>query len=115
MKENLPKAVQDCHDLLRWMIPELDHFPRVRRFSLGERLESGLLAVLEWLVEAAYAREKSMLLARANQRLAVVRHLWRLCHELGVISQKKYLHGAELMVQLGRQIGGWLRASKAAP
>ena len=49
-----PRAVQACHELLAWLIPLLDHFPRARRFTLGERLESSLLAMLEDLVRAAY-------------------------------------------------------------
>ncbi|WP_058555696.1 four helix bundle protein [Thiohalocapsa sp. ML1] len=75
----VPPAVQLCHELLAWLIPLLDQFPRTRRFTLGERLEGGLLFVLENLVDAAYARDKREALARANRRLAVVRHLWRLC------------------------------------
>ena len=49
----VPRAVQSCHDLLAWLIPCLDDFPRVRRFTLGERLETTLLQVLEGLVKAA--------------------------------------------------------------
>ena len=33
------QAVQACHELLLWRIPQLDKFPRVRRFTLGERIE----------------------------------------------------------------------------
>jgi hypothetical protein len=50
-----PKAVQDCHKLIVWMIPQLDKFPRPRRFTLGERLENRLLLVLELLVYATYS------------------------------------------------------------
>ena len=35
MRETVPKAVQDCHDLLRWLIPHLDKFPRARRLGVG--------------------------------------------------------------------------------
>jgi hypothetical protein len=35
----VPQAVQSCHELLLWLIRQLDKFPRVRRFTLGERLE----------------------------------------------------------------------------
>jgi len=42
-QNTLPKVVQDCHVLLIWLIPLLDNFPRNRRFTLGERLESGML------------------------------------------------------------------------
>ena len=78
----LPKVVQNCHNLMIWIVPLLDDFPRNRRFSLGKRLEDGLFEVLEYLVEAAYTRTKHELLRRANLRLAVVRHLWRMAHEL---------------------------------
>ena len=42
MKDTTPQAVLSCHELLRWLVPHLDKFPRVRRFTLGERLESTL-------------------------------------------------------------------------
>ncbi|MBI4003060.1 MAG: diversity-generating retroelement protein Avd [Nitrospira defluvii] len=105
-----PQAVQSCHELLLWLIPQLDKFPRVRRFTLGERIEAGLLEVLELLVEAAYSRKKEASLRRANLQLEVVRHLWRLAHELKVMATRRYEHGATLMDDLGRQIGGWLRS-----
>ena len=113
--ERTPRAVQACHELLAWLIPLLDQFPRSRRFTLGERLETGLLAVLEALVEAAYSRDKRAALARANLRLAVNRHLWRPALELKVINLKRYEHGAKLIDDLGRQIGGWLRSQDDAP
>ena len=112
MSNKTPQAVQSCHALVRWLIPQLDKFPRLRRFTLGERLESALLAVLELLVEAAYTRNKQAALQRANLRLEVVRHLWRLAHELEAVSTRRYGHGAELMDDLGRQIGGWLRSTR---
>lgn len=39
MPATVPQAVQSCHELLLWLIPQLDKFPRVRRFTLGERIE----------------------------------------------------------------------------
>jgi hypothetical protein len=78
---------------------------------LGERLEDGLLDVLELLVEAAYTRNKEAPLRRANLRLEVVRHLWRLAYELKTIATRQYEHGAKLIDELGRQIGGWLRST----
>ncbi|MDG4585146.1 MAG: hypothetical protein P9E67_13840 [Candidatus Competibacter sp.] len=36
-RDSVPRAVQACHELLAWLIPPLDLFPRARRFALGER------------------------------------------------------------------------------
>lgn len=110
-KENrqLPVAIEDCHQLLAWIIPKLDDFPRARRFTLGEKLERLLMEVLENLLDAAYQRGdgKRRALSYANRKLAVARHLWRLGFELKSCSFAAYHHGAGLMVDLGRQIGGW--------
>ncbi len=112
-RQNTPKAVQDCHDLLAWIIPQLDKFPRLRRYTLGERIEDALLDVLEKLITAAYSRTKQDSLQSANRRLDIVRHLWRLGHTLKVVSTRSYEHGVRLMLELGRQIGGWQQASRA--
>ena len=113
-KTDTPQAVQACHELLAWLIPLLDDFPRSRRFTLGERLESGLLNVLEALVEAAFSHDKKPSLSRANRQLEVNRHLWRLALELKTINLKRYEHGIRQMDDIGRQIGGWLRAQATA-
>ena len=107
-----PQAVESCHAFLKWLIPQLDKFPRSRRFTLGERLESCFLEILGLLVEAAYSARKQGPLGEANRRLAVARHLWRLCFELEVIPMRRYQHGAEAMNDIGRQIGGWLKAAR---
>lgn len=109
-----PQAIQSCHELLLWMVPQLDKFPRARRFTLGARLETGLLEVLELLIEAAYSREKSSLLRDANRKLELIRHLWRLAHGLALINTRRYEHGARLFDDLGRQLGGWLKSAGGA-
>jgi len=105
--------VESCHQLLLWLVPQLDKFPRSRRFTLGGNLESVLLSVLELLIAAAYHRRKEGLLDEANRKLAVVRHLWRLAMELKAVSPKSYEHGAKLIVELGNQIGGWMKHEKS--
>lgn len=77
-RERVPTTaavVRSCHDLLTWLIPRLDDFPRNRRFTLGAQLEQGVLNQLRLLVEAAYTHEKDPLLRRANLDLEVLRHL----------------------------------------
>lgn len=77
MQNQTPQAVQAAHELLVWLIPQLDKLPRARRFTLGEHLEAGVLAILERLIEAAYTRDKEQALQQANLRLDIVRYLWR--------------------------------------
>lgn len=106
-----PKAVEDCRDILLWLIPHLDKLPKNRRYTIGEKLENRLLNVLENLVAATYSSNKRPQLQKANLDLEISRHLWRLCHDFRVISHKSYAHGSKLMIELGKQIGGWYRAT----
>ena len=46
MTDKTLQAVQACHALLVWVIPQIDQFPRVRRFTIGERIERSLLELL---------------------------------------------------------------------
>jgi hypothetical protein len=113
-KPKTPQAVQACHDLLLWIIPHLDKFPRSRRFTLGVQIENSLLNVLENLVDAAYSQQKQNALRQANRQLEINRHLWRLAYELQVIPIKSYEHGIKLMNDVGRQVGGWLQSCQNA-
>ncbi|MDZ7621121.1 MAG: hypothetical protein U5O69_01285 [Candidatus Competibacteraceae bacterium] len=38
-----------------------------------------------------------------------MRHLWRVSQSLKSLPTKQYAHGAGLLEELGRQIGGWRR------
>lgn len=111
MKHRTPQAVQACHDCLLWIVPQLDKFPRKRKYTLGNRIELDLLDVLSQLLTAQYQRNNAPALAQANGALAVIRHLWRLAFELKLMAVKQYRYGSELLLNLGTQIGGWYKHS----
>ncbi len=92
-------AVEGCYQLVLWLIPVLDNLPRRQKFQLGDRLQTTALLVLETLIEAAYTRDRSALLQKANLELEKLRFWIRLAH-------------ARLIDDLGRQVGGWLRAQQ---
>lgn len=62
------------------------------------------------LLWTAYQRHKAASLSTANLALEVARHLRQIAHDLGAIPLKCYAHGAKLMDDLDRQIGGRLRS-----
>ncbi len=110
-KPSTPRAIEDWHGLMEWLLPLLDHFPRTRRFTLATRIENLLLEVLELLIEAAYTTQKHAPLSQANRKLELLRHLWRLSYRLRYINMKRYEHGVRLIDEPGRQIGGWLKSA----
>ena len=85
----LPRVIDDCHGLLKWLMLLLDKFPRSWRFTPGEHLASGLLAVLEECIDAAYSKHKRAQLNNANRRLSTIRHLWRPACELWIVPRQR--------------------------
>jgi hypothetical protein len=65
-------------DLLLYLIPQLNKFPRDQKFVLGDRIETKLLDVQEDCLRAYYGRDKRGHLLEANLQLKVARHLVRL-------------------------------------
>ena len=98
------------HDLLLYLVPQLNRFPREQKFVLGDRIEVKLLEVQESCLRAYYGRDKRPHLLEANLTLEVTRHLIRLAHALRYFSNHTYGVISEKVDVVGRMIGGWLRS-----
>jgi hypothetical protein len=91
-------------DLLVYLIPQLNKFPRDQKFVLGDRIETKLLDVQEFCLRAYYSRERRGHLLEANLQLEVARHLVRLAnalklfsnHTYGVLAESRATHAAQV-------------------
>lgn len=102
------------YQFILWLIPVLNGLPRSQKFLLGDRIQSTALEVLDQLIEAAYSRERVGLLRRANLSLEKLRFWMRLSKDLRLLDFKRYEFAARCIDDVGRQVGGWLRANKAS-
>ena len=102
-----------CHDLLRWLVPCVQEFPRAQRHLLAQRVLDTAFDVQEAVVRARKAepRTRGEALRRGDVLLETLRTQWRLAHELRYISPGQYEHGARLMAEIGRMLGGWRKAT----
>ena len=110
MKREGPDAITITYDLLLWAIPILAKFPRDQRFLLGDRIESGLLDILEGLIDARYSKEKAELLRKANLGIEKQRFLFRLAKDLKYLSLRRYKFVSEKLDETGRLVGGWIKS-----
>lgn len=113
MKPELP-AVQKAYDLTKELLIRVAKFPRSYKFTLGDRMVLTALNILESLVEAAYSQDKPRLLHSANLQVERLRFLLRLSCNIGSISNNGYAYVAEMLNELGKQIGGWIKQTKGA-
>jgi hypothetical protein len=65
MDEELP-VIRAAHEFVVWLIPKIGKFPRDLRFTVGEKIERQSLAVLEGLIRARYARQRTPMLDAVN-------------------------------------------------
>lgn len=107
-------AVEAMYQFVLWLVPVLDGMPRSQKFLLGDRIQTTAMDVLDHLIEAAYSRERAVLLRRANLGLEKLRFWMRMAKDLKLIDFKRYEHAARSIDDVGRQVGGWLKSNRPA-
>ncbi len=112
MQKELP-IIQQTYDLILWYVPHLNKLPRDHRFTLGERVITGLYDLLEQLILARYEKKKIERLEAVNSKLDVLRHQTRLLKDLSLIDPRRYAYAANLINEIGKSLGGWIRQQKA--
>ena len=107
-------VVTKMYDYVLWLLPNSAQFSRAHRYTLGTRMENAALEALELLVEAGYAHYKRDLLQRANRRLESLRFLMRLAKDLKLISPGSYEFSARALVEIGSEVGGWIKQQRTS-
>jgi hypothetical protein len=96
-------------DLLTWLLPATNHFPRAHRHSFTRRLLDAAFDLRERLEEANLRRggDRVERLQAADEALARVRCYLRLAQQWGWLSGGQYEHVARMVAEVGRLLGGW--------
>jgi hypothetical protein len=106
---NVPPIITKVYDVLMWLLPQIEKFPRVHRYILGKRLEEQLYELLDLTIDAAYTRDKHRILIQANLLLEKLRYTVRLCKDMKFINLKKYEYLSKQFMEIGKMIGGWIK------
>ena len=101
-------------DLLSWLIPVTNSFPRSLRHSFTQRLLDSAFDLRERLEEANVRRGNRRIqrLILADESLAKVRVYLRLAMRWGWLSQGQYEHVSLMVVEIGKLLGGWQKVTK---
>lgn len=111
-RQNAP-VVEKMYQFLTWLIPTVEKFPRSQKFTLGDRIQTAALDVLDGLIEASYRRDRQQVLTQTNLRIEKLRFLFRLALDLRCIDMRRYEHAARNLDEIGRMVGGWIKANHA--
>ncbi len=102
-------------DLLEWLLPKSERFPRAYRATLTLRLMNAALDLQEALAsaEARTGRGRLAALRDADAALGRLRIYLRLVHRWHWLTDGQYAHAGQLVGEIGRLLGGWLKSTKA--
>jgi hypothetical protein len=104
--------VTKMYDLVKYLIPVVNRFPRDYKFTLGDRITQLVLDLLEHYVEAYYAtnrQTKINLLVQNNLKLERLRFLIRLAHDFRLFSNQRFGYINAAVDEVGRMSGGWIK------
>ena len=103
------------YDLLTWLLPATNHFPRAHRHTVTRRLLDAAFDLRERLEEANLRHGTAGMerLALADEALARVRLYLQLAARWGWFSDGQYEHVATIAAEVGRLLGGRQRASRS--
>lgn len=104
------------YDLLKWLLPKAERFPKLYRSTVTQRLMSAALDFQEALFDAhsADGKIRRRYLRQADSHLNKVRLYLRLTHEWGWLSLGQYEHVSRMVAEIGRLLGGWIKQATQA-
>lgn len=107
------EAITKTYDLVVWSANHVAKFPRAHKFTLGDRLQMRQNELIELLIRAKYTRERESMLRDANLSVELLRFQFRMAKDLKCLSVDSYGYAAKALNEIGRLIGGWIKASVA--
>jgi hypothetical protein len=101
-------------DLLAWLLPKSEKFPRPYRFTVTQRMMDCALDVQDRLCEAQYKKgqKRQEILVNADAALHRLRVYLRLAHHWHWLNDGQYRHVSDMIAEIGRMLGGWLKQNR---
>jgi hypothetical protein len=100
-------------DLLAWLLPKAERFPRVYRQTVVQRMMEAALDFQEALFDAQSqgGSTRQRHLRQADAALNKLRLYLRLAHRWRWLNDGQYKHVSAMVAELGRLLGGWMKAN----
>lgn len=89
--------------------------PKKDKYTIGERLQNSILDMIEQIILAGYSSSKEskvVYLKKAMVKLDLIKMFVRLAYSVKAIPLKKYTDTEEILIEIGKMLGGWIRSLK---
>lgn len=99
-------------DMLAWLLPKTETFPKTYRFTLSQRLMDSALDFQEaiFAAQSQLGTTRQKHLRTADAHLNSLRLYLRLVHRWKWINDGQYKHASAMVAEIGRLLGGWIKS-----
>ena len=99
------------YDLLQWLLPKSERFPKIYRTTLTQRIMDAALDLNEAIGYAisAQGRAREQRLRQADAALTHLRVYLRLAFDWRWLNLSQYEHVSRIVAEIGRLLGAWLK------
>ncbi|PJE69494.1 MAG: hypothetical protein COU98_01780 [Candidatus Staskawiczbacteria bacterium CG10_big_fil_rev_8_21_14_0_10_38_10] len=92
----------------------LPNFAKDSRYTLGSKVDSLFLGVIEEIIKASSSdkTEKLIFLKIASVKLDLLKFFLQISWEIKSLGNKKYILLSEKINEIGKMLGGWIKSLK---
>jgi len=103
------------HDLLNWLTPHLEGWPRPQRFLLARQVMESATQFYRLILRARKVKgaARAAALVEADAELEMLKSMLRLGQERQYMSLRQYEYISGVLLDIGKQLGGWRSATES--
>ena len=109
------KTLEKLSDMIEYAYPLLAQFPKSEKFTLAADIKHIMLDALRYCVKVGKKKSKKTALYDLDVEIATLKRFIRLSYNLKFISMHQYKVWSEKVSEIGKMIGGMIRAENQEP
>ena len=108
------KILQKTYDMILYGNQCLHQFPKYEKYVLAADIRRSMYTLLQLIIRANKKYYKKTTLQEIDIELETLRTLIRLASDnsLRYLPLKKYEHWSKQLNEIGKMLGGWIKATK---
>ena len=111
---DLERDIQKLTEVYKLWHEYFPCFPKSSRYTLGVKIDSLFLGVIEEIIKASSSdkTEKLIFLRVASVKLDLLKFFLQIAWEIKSLNHKKYINLSEKLNEVGKMLGGWIKSLK---
>lgn len=109
------KTLEKLTDMIEYAYPILAQYPKSEKFTLVADIKHIMLDALRYCVKVGKKKAKKTALYDLDTELATLKRFIRISYNLRFLSMQHYKVWSEKVAEIGRMVGGMIKAENQNP